>query len=388
MDDFEDIRPYRDDEVAGVVARLVNDAELLEFLGRYDSPLLARVLPGIVRLLARRRVKQLLEQVTDIRSFQQAIAHYVRKLVDETMTSFTYDGIEVISKDTPCIFVSNHRDIAGDSMLVDFALHESGYETVRIAVGDNLVQRQFVTDLMKLNKSFFIKRSVSGAKRLYAALLTSSRFIHQTLAEGQSIWIAQAEGRAKDAMDLTDSAVIKMLALAERKKSFAEVIHSLNLVPVAISYEFDPCDISKAKELFGIATDGAYIKPPGEDLFNLAKGLGGFKGRVHVSFGKPLDGDYETPGQVASELDRRILSGLKIFPINLMALAALKDRSPYAETFEQIRDLVNFEESIEFERLLAACPDHLRDYWLAMYANPIVNKVKHGQARNLNTATY
>ncbi|MEX0941284.1 MAG: 1-acyl-sn-glycerol-3-phosphate acyltransferase [Pseudomonadales bacterium] len=382
MDDFEDIRPYRDDEVPHVIARLIDDVELLDFLGRYDSPRLARVLPGLVRILARRRVKQLLGQVTDIKSFQQVIAYYVRKLVNETMTSFTYDGIESLSKDKSYVFVSNHRDIAGDSMLVDFALHESGLDTARIAVGDNLVQRQFVTDLMKLNKSFFIKRSVSGAKKLYAALLVSSRFVRQTLEDGQSIWIAQAEGRAKDAMDLTDVAVIKMLALAERKKPFPEVVCDLNLVPVAISYEFDPCDVSKAKELFAIAADGSYIKPPGEDLLSLARGLGGFKGRVHVSFGKPLDGHYQTPEQVASELDQQILSGLKIFPINLLALAALAEKSPYSETWEGVRGLVEGDESAEFDLRLATCPEHLRRQWLAMYANPIVNKVTHGVMRD------
>ena len=159
-------------------------------------------------------------------------------------------------------------------MLLDYALYESGFDTVRIAVGDNLVQVGFATDLMKLNKSFFIRRSEEGAKKVYAALLQSSQYIHHSLRNGHSIWIAQSEGRAKDGMDITDPAIIKMFALAERKADFDNLIERLNIVPLAISYEYDSCDIAKALELQVTEQEGVYEKPEGEDLANLARGLG------------------------------------------------------------------------------------------------------------------
>ena len=167
----------------------------------------------------------------------------MNRIIRETTDGFEYSGIESLVPDQSYIFVGNHRDIAGDSMLLDYALYVSGFDTVRIAVGDNLVQVASATDLMKLNKSFFIKRSEEGPKKVYAALLQSSRYIHQSLKDGHSIWIAQSEGRAKDGMDITDPAIIKMFALAERKTDFSELIQRLNIVPTSISYEYDPCDV-------------------------------------------------------------------------------------------------------------------------------------------------
>jgi hypothetical protein len=228
MSDFDAMKPYRDEEVSGVIARLITDVELIDFLARYDSPLLSKLVPGPVRLLARRRIRNLLGDVTTIRSFQEVVAQYVRRIVDETMTSFEFRGVDELDHGRAHVFVSNHRDIAGDSMLVNYALYQTGLDTVRIAVGDNLVQRQFATDIMKLNKSFFINRTEHNPRKVYAALLDSSSYIHESIHQDQSIWIAQAEGRAKDGVDRTDPAVIKMLALARRKDPFPEVVRDLS----------------------------------------------------------------------------------------------------------------------------------------------------------------
>ena len=302
------------------------------------------------------------------------------------MTSFRHEGIRRLDKDKAYLFVSNHRDIAGDSMLVDFALFESGYNTVRIAVGDNLVQREFATDVMKLNKSFFIKRSAGGAKKVYAALLESSKYIHRSLEEGESVWIAQAEGRAKNGMDITDPALVKMFVLAGRKLPFRTVIEGLNILPVSIAYEFDPCDILKARELQACLTEGAYTKPPGEDLLSLVKGLGGFKGHVRVNFGEVLDGAFETPEEVAMEIDRQILTNLALFPVNFLALrelARMGAGEEFVSAWREVEGAVPSLSDTRFDERLAACPSEWRTQWLTMYANPVVNKLRHGIVASL-----
>lgn len=381
MDDKTDVRPYTDAEVPLVIERLLNDREFIDFLGRYHSPRLARRLPMVVRYAARRRLRSLIGDIRTIADFQHVVATYAQKLIKETMTAFRHEGVERLDRDCAYLFVSNHRDIAGDSMLVDFALYESGYETVRIAVGDNLVQRQFATDVMKLNKSFFIKRSEEGAKKVYAALLDSSKYIQDSLSDGHSIWIAQAEGRAKDGIDETDPALIKMFVLAERKLPFNEVIGRLKIVPVSISYEFDPCDVLKAKELHAIRAEGQYRKPPGEDLLSLVKGLAGFKGGVVLRFGETLGGRFETPEAVADEIDRQVLSNMALFPVNFLALRALAQiagEDDFSAAWQKVAACASDVEDARFEARLAACPEAWRPQWLAMYANPIVNKLRHG----------
>lgn len=386
MEQQQDIRPYTDAEVPAAIAGLLADREFLDFLGRYHSPRLASLLPRLVRRMARRRLTSLLGSVKTIADFQDIVALYVRKIIAETTTSFRYDGVERIQPDQAYLFVSNHRDIAGDSMLVDFALHESSRRTVRIAVGDNLVQREFATEVMRLNKSFFIKRSEEGAKKVYAALLASSKYIHQSLEEGESIWIAQAEGRAKNGLDVTNPAIIKMFALANRKEEFSATIRSLNIVPVSISYEFDPCDLLKAKELHACASQGTYVKPPGEDLLSLVKGLGGFKGHVRVTFGDLLSDSYETPDEVAAEIDRQVLSNLALYPVNFLALRALATMQASDEmvtAWENIQSVAGELSDRRFEERFEACPEQWRIEWLTMYANPVLNKLRHGIAVSL-----
>ncbi len=380
MEEFEDIRPYRDEEVPAVVQRLVDDRDFVAFLGRYDSPRLSRLVPWLVEPIARRRLKGVLGNVTSIASFQHLVADYVRRIIDTTMTSFTFEGIDRLPRDRSFVFISNHRDIAGDSMLVDYALHRSGRDTVRIAVGDNLIAREFATHLMKLNKGFFIKRAEVGTKKIYAALLNSSEFIHRSLAEDQSVWIAQAEGRAKDAMDVTDPAVLKMLTLAERKRPFGDVIGDLGIVPVSISYEYDPCDVLKARELHALRTEGAWRKPAGADLVSLATGLGGFKGRVSLTFADVLPGGFDNADAVAAEIDQKILGALQLFPINFLALRTLAQKSDpaYAAALEGLRGVVDVPRDGEFERRLSLVPEELTGEWLRMYANPILNKLQHG----------
>ena len=381
MSKFDDIRPYCDAEVKPVIERLLNDKDFLDFLGKYHSPRLSQFASPLVRFMTRLVLKRTLGSVSSVKDFQEVISYYAKRIVDETMTEFVFEGIDNLEPEGAYLFVGNHRDIAGDSMLVDYALWLNQRDTVRIAVGDNLVQRQFATDLMKLNKSFFIRRSEEGAKRIYAALLQSSQYIQESILDSQSVWIAQAEGRAKDGFDVTDPAIVKMFALANRKLPLAESMKNLNIVPVSISYEYDPCDYLKAKELTAVEQQGSYQKPAGEDLLSLVKGLGEFKGKVYLRFGERLQDDFQSPEEVANALDRQILDNYQLYEVNYWALSRLASEpsSPsasdrYQDTWQALRGLVSFQDTSVFEARLAACPaDHQRK-WLEMNANPVVNK--------------
>ena len=367
MSDFEDIRPYHDDEVSDALAELVVDPELAEFLSGWFAPRLNRFFPGLVRRGITGYLRRAVRGIDDIAGFQDIVAGYARKLVREGTTEFTYEGFENLKPGEACLFVSNHRDIAGDSMLLDYALYLNKLDTVRIAIGDNLMQRDFATSLMRLNKGFFIKRSVEGPRKTYAALLQSSRYIRHSIDTGNSVWIAQSEGRSKDGMDVTDPAIIKMFVLSDRRKPLADTIRDLHIVPLSISYEFDSCDVLKATELGKIAKEGGYDKPPGEDLLSLVRGLSGPKGRVILRLGTRLSGEYETPDDVAVEIDRQIMTNLELFPVNHWALAKLNGRG-------KADKMVSRQEELALTRRLKTCPPEYRSFWLQMYANPVLNR--------------
>lgn len=372
MNKFEDIRPYHDEEVADALAKLVVDPALTEFLAGWLVPRLSRFFPKIVSAAISLYLKRAIRGIDDIPGFQKIVADYAKKLVRDGTTEFVYEGFDSLARGKAYLFISNHRDIAGDSMLLDYALYLNHQETVRIAIGDNLIQRDFATSLMRLNKGFFIKRSVEGARKAYAALIQASEYIKHSIQTGHSIWIAQSEGRSKNGLDVTDPAIIKMFALADRKKPFAEVIRSLNIVPLSISYEFDPCDTLKATELGKIEIDGAYGKPPGEDLLSLVQGLNGQKGRVILRLGKPLDGEFQNADEVASEIDRQIISNLQLFPINYWAMSKLD--LPEYESLSHRVPTIQKKELLTLTKRLKSCPREYRSYWLRMYANPVLHR--------------
>ncbi len=373
---FDDIRPYFDHEVPGALRDLVRDPELTGFMGNWLAPGAYAVMPPVMRFLVSLYLKRELSGVENIRAFQDVIAKYAKKLVTEGATSFSYEGFERLDADQSYLFVSNHRDIAGDSMLLDYALYLTGHDTVRIAIGDNLVQRPFATSIMRLNKGFFIKRSVEGPRKAYAALLQSSQYIRASLEEKQSVWIAQSEGRSKDGLDRTDPAIVKMFLLAHRKEAMADALKGLRIVPLSISYEFDPCDLMKAKEQFVIESKGGYEKPAGEDLLSLVTGLSGHKGRVVLRLGDEVQGDYESPEAVAAEIDRQIISRMELFPVNYWALTQLAE-APYVDLHAQAQAALDSkldEEALAKPASFDACPPEHLPYLLRMYANPVLNR--------------
>ena len=260
-----------------------------------------------------------------------------------------------------------------DSGLMNFAIHRAGHETSRIAVGDNLLGKPFAADLMRLNKSFVVERSVTGNKAVYQALRRTSAFIRVSLEEGESVWIAQREGRSKDGLDRTAPALIKMLALAHDGEIVnpGDFCERVGIVPVAVTYEIDPGAARKARELYITDREGSYDKPEGEDLASMVEGMLGFKGRVHLHFGERVRGDFADAEALACEMDRRIVSGLKVFPTHLHAArqAGLDDLP--AGVPEDARIDAVFAEQID------NCPAPHRDFLFDQYANLVRNKQRY-----------
>lgn len=379
MHDFEDIRPYRDDEVRGVVHGLLEDLELSRAMAKFQFPRVYKWFPGPITNLVQHELKKQLRHANCIHDVQIIIEKYLDKLIETTAEGLTQTGLEQLDPKTPYLFISNHRDITMDPALVNYMLYHHGFDTLQIAIGDNLLKRPFLTQLMKLNKSFIVKRSVQGRDKL-AASKQLSAYISHCIRTGQNVWIAQREGRAKDGIDQTEAAVIKMLYLAgresEEKLSLQASINALNIVPVAISYEFDPCDGSKATELHAVDTLGGYVKDENTDVRSILTGMIGKKGAVHVSFGTRL----HVQGAVTAEgitdlIDQQIVSMYRLHAVNYIALQQLQPNFMDFSTLPALCQVSAGEierKRIEFTARLQALPESLRPYVLQMYANPVL----------------
>ena len=375
-DPFADIRPYRDEEVAPVLARLLDDPEFLAAIASFYLGRWARLAPGLLRPLVRFVLRREVRGVSDVYSMQVVIERYIDRMVESATGGFSVSGLERLDPVRPYLYMSNHRDIAMDPTFTNYALQRNNYETVRIAIGDNLLTKPWVSDLMRLNKSFIVKRSASGPRELLAASKNLANYIaHSILQENSPVWLAQREGRAKDGIDRTEPVIIKMLSMSRDKRAqgFGEHIQGLGIVPVAISYELDPCDALKANELYELATHGNYEKGEQEDIASIAQGISGRKGRVHVSFGTPLGGGLDTPEAVAAEVDRQIISEYCLHPTNIYAYRMLHGAD------SPVPDDLYLEEGdcsqAEFEARIEAMPEAHRPYALAIYANAVVSKL-------------
>ncbi len=335
---------------------------------------MAKWAPPLARALAGHAVRREVKGVTSVREFQMRIASYMVRMIRTTTDAFDVSGLDKLDDDGAYLFIGNHRDISLDPAFVNYALYEAGRDTVRIAIGDNLLKKPYVTDLMRLNKSFIVPRSARGKRAMLAAYQQLSSYIRHSITEdNHSIWMAQREGRAKNGIDRTDPAIIKMLIMAkrhaERDMVFGDAIAELKLVPVSISYEYDPCDVQKAQELHDIAHQGSYAKSEFEDIRSIVAGITGSKGRVQLKFGTPVGADMATPDEVAAEIDRQVIGGYRLFPSHYLALEALGE-SPELVA----RKAITRQDRERFKARLASVPEALRPYWLEQYANPVKHK--------------
>ncbi|MDO6525206.1 1-acyl-sn-glycerol-3-phosphate acyltransferase [Motilimonas sp. 1_MG-2023] len=363
-DIFADIRPYNDDEIAGVIQRITHDDEFIAAMTKVRFPRLSGWAPWLMRPIVKQALSKKWAGLDSVDKVQAEVAAHMQSMVTRTTSKVTFTGLEQLQRDQAYLFVSNHRDIAMDPAFVNWGLFHNNFGTVRIAIGDNLLKKPYVTDLMKLNKSFIVKRSATAPRAMMAAFSHLSAYIKDSLNTGNNIWIAQKEGRAKDGFDKTDPAIIKMFYMHGKKQKipFADYVKQLKIVPVAISYEFDPGDVSKAKELYATEQHGKYEKSEFEDIVSITEGITGKKGHVHIAFGQPLQDDYDDADSVAAAIDDSIYRHYYLHPSNLLA----------AKVSEA--DKVSLADRQAFEEHMNKVPEELRERVLTMYAQPVFNR--------------
>ncbi|MGY3571318.1 1-acyl-sn-glycerol-3-phosphate acyltransferase [Vibrio paucivorans] len=361
-DPYVDIRPYNDEEIPSAIDRLINDEEFISAILQHRFSNHAPWFKAVMSPFVKAYLKFKWAKLTSVEAIQMEVKKYLTKTLETTTNGVTYTGLDKLDKSTAYLFVSNHRDIAMDPALVNYGLHQENHRTVRIAIGDNLLKKPCATELMRLNKSFIVKRSAKGPREMMKALGTLSSYIKHSLDTGNSIWIAQKEGRAKDGNDFTDPAILKMFHVEGRKQkvAFPDYIKSLKIVPVSIAYENDPCDIAKARELYEKATNGSYEKGEFEDIESIIQGIVGNKGRIHVAFGDVISDPFETPEELAAEIDRQIHANYNLYPIN--HLAAGNDHSVESAVRSHL------------DEKLQELPEDAHQYLLDSYANPVRNQ--------------
>lgn len=380
-DPFKDIRPYNDDEIRPVLDSLLADDEFIRSIAGFSHPRLFKFLPVLVCALSRRKLTAELKNVSNVKSMQDVIATYMDKMIERTTTSLTHSGLEGLSKDKSYLFISNHRDIAMDPAFLNYMLYHADFETLRIAIGDNLLKREFVSDLMRLNKSFIVKRSLKG-RELLKSSKQLSEYIHHCVETHCSVWIAQREGRAKDGIDKTETALLKMLALAKRPNPIAEALQSLHIIPVSISYEIDACDSLKGNELYQKIELGSYQKDEKSDIHSIVTGMIGYKGHVHVAFGKELElTPDDDDDHIARLIDEQIIGNYHLHGTNILAVELLRKMD---ETLVPLvsdegariiaRSQINPVSKTQFEDRISKLDSNIKRYVLQMYANPFFSR--------------
>lgn len=364
-DPFADIRPYRDDEVQAAISRLIADQEFIDAILHYRFPHLSGNFGWLLSAGVKFFLKRKWAKLRTVTQVQLQVASFMDQMIAKSTAKVTYSGLEQLDPHKSYLFISNHRDIAMDPALVNWSLHQQGFDTVRIAIGDNLLRKACATELMKLNKSFIVKRGAKGPREMLKNLSQLSGYIKHSLEEGQSIWIAQKEGRAKDGNDETDPAILKMFFMEGKKRgeTFSQYLASLQIVPVCLSYEFDPCDQDKVNELWHKQQHGNYQKGEFEDIDTIIKGIVGFKGRVHVAFGQPLADIPDEADALAALIDQQIWQQYRLFPVNYLA----------AGVAEQAIDEKN---RSSWQEKLAVLPDDAKPLLIKMYAAPVEKQAK------------
>ena len=363
-DPFAEIRPLSNAEAPDVFRRLVHDKELVETIAIWRFPMPYRAWRSAARFMARIWLKLAAGQLSTVEDLQNLIAPNLARIIQKT-SRFSVSGAEKLDLGQPRVYLSNHRDIAMDPAYANYALHRAGAKTLAVAIGDNLLSKPWVADLMRLNKSFVVKRNVNGPRALLAATKLLSGYIRQAVSEDwQPVWIAHREGRAKDGRDLTEPAVIKMLTLSRRRGESPEaVLSELGIVPLIISYELDPCDALKAAEL---AAGDDYVKTEFEDVASIATGITGEKGCVHLHFGEPIAPDLDVASVVAA-IDEQMVRHYRLYGTNVWAWEQLSG--------EVLPDKLDVQPGSisrqSFEARLDAVPETHRQQLLRMYANPV-----------------
>ena len=373
---FDDIRPLNNSEVKDAIEKLVANEDFERAL-RYIKPNLNWEEFSVAMRACKTKEE-----------FKSTLAYdAVMTVAKNTTFSLTISGRSRLPKDkAACTFISNHRDIVLDASFLNVMLYDVGYGMTQVAIGDNLLIRPWIETLVRLNNSFIVKRGVS-VRQMLEVSNTLSAYIHHAIKNvNESVWIAQREGRAKDSDDRTQGSVLKMLSIGGDKDNLLLNLMDLNIVPVAISYEFDPCDFLKAKEFQIKRDDPDFVKCQRDDLLSMETGILNNKGRVHFTITSPindslakLDKDMEKNelvSAIASVIDREIYKNYRFYPCNYVAYDLLNGTRRFQEHYGP-KDKKQFEEYLQGQLDKIVLPDKdeafLRKKILEMYSNPLKN---------------
>lgn len=378
--DFSDIAPYDDAQFHDKMMTLIKDPGFLHAVN-YTMP--KDDVPALIDEL------KVIDNKYDFQ--HQVMFPFLEMLAKTTTAGITLGGIKYYNPGVNYTFITNHRDIVLDASFLNLAFLRRGMPTSEVAIGNNLLIFDWISDLVRLNKSFIVKRNTGLREGLLAAKKLSAYIHHAILDKHESIWIAQREGRAKDSSDKTQESLVKMLAIAG-EGNFMQRIKEINLMPVSISYEYDPNDYLKAREFLLKRRDPEFKKSQRDDLFSMETGLLQFKGRVHFQLTPRINPKVDQVGNftdantsakyVGAIIDQAIHRSYEIFPINYIAFDLLKHSDRFASryTVEQKEEAVKYLEKqlnkVELDDITAEERDYMMEMMLVMYSNPLKNKLK------------
>lgn len=373
MSEFSKIRPFHNSEVFQVLS-YIKDTQTIEKLLEIGFPEMDKQLQMSVLLSCK-----------SIEDFQRNIMYpIIKNATSKSVTEFSFEGFEKLNSQKSYLFISNHRDIILDTSFLNVTLCDLNFKMTASAIGDNLVKTPFLLAFAKLNRNFIIHRELPPREMLENSKIVS-KFIHQYITQkNRSVWIAQREGRTKNGDDRTQQGVLKMLSMnCPKGISIMQYLSSLHIVPMAISYEFDPTDKLKIPQLMAQHNGEPYVKSQNEDYENIVCGFAGYKGRVHLSVAEPINDElkqieeeFQHPNRqiqaLAELLDKKIHQQYRLYPTNYIAYDLLFQKNLFSDKYTD-------KEFRQFERRLNIRGDAnaiTRQKFLEMYANPVVNKLK------------
>ena len=380
MQRFDAIRPYYDSEINEAIHKVV------------DHPMMKALMNFSFPGLEDSAWKEQLKKTHSIRDFQcNFIYQSLQQILSKSSDGLTTSGFDQLEKNTSYLFMSNHRDIILDTSLLNGCLLDHGLGMTASAIGDNLVKKNFLLILSKLNRNFLVQRGLNPREMLESSKLLSQYIGQLLLHENRSVWIAQREGRTKDGNDVTNPGVLKMLAMGKTEESLLHYFKKIKIVPVSISYEYDPTDALKMPQLMAEANDEVYIKDKNEDFTTLLSGIIGQKKGIHIHVGKPLIDPIteiektvtNTNKQIqalALEIDHEILKNYRLWPTNYIAYDMMYKVTTFKHKYTEVERSL-FERRLEMR--IDASNDTMVESFLCMYANPVVNKLKYIDAKQI-----
>ncbi|MDL2261967.1 1-acyl-sn-glycerol-3-phosphate acyltransferase [Bacteroidales bacterium OttesenSCG-928-I21] len=367
--EFEETRPYNDNEVPEAIKRIANN-EYFPSIARYFFQ------DGDIEEFTKNFLK-----ISTVDDFQlQVMLKIITHILTQTANKFSYSGVEQLNNKKNYMFISNHRDIVLDSAILQIILYNSGLKTSEITFGDNLMFGELAVDIGKINKMFKIVRGGSP-REIFANSLKVSNYMRYAITEKhQSVWIAQRNGRTKDGNDETDVAVLKMFSMSS-KKEFTDNLNELNITPIAVSYEYEPCDFLKTKELY-ISRSKKYVKEPNEDLNSIITGIQQWKGNIHTSICSTITKeelehcntlDINKFKELSTIIDQRIYKNYKLWKTNYIAHDLLNEKTNYYPQYSDSDKEKFVKYMTEGLNKIDGDKDELQKIFLKIYSSPLDN---------------